>query len=169
MSADNFNIIRRHPSGGFTYVMDFASSEEAYPEAKINSPRFESFALAMDEAQRDDAEYGVRVHPECYEKIDIDSLSHVKENLLELKQTLKNAWLEEAKLEVIARKLHNAKLAEENNRIPSIDDKGEYPCGHSIPHFLHFSDETNYCIECKQFDLWWKTFKKLGAFSREFY
>jgi len=74
MSSDNFYVIRKHPKGGFTYVMGSAShdldDDETFnidlPVSK-NSSVFKTFDEAMDSALGLWAEYGVFTHPECEE------------------------------------------------------------------------------------------------------
>lgn len=73
MSADNYYVVRIHPSGGFTYVMGFASDEEDEFEIPVEEGRFGwgmSFLSVKDAFQaacEDYSEYGVSVHPECEE------------------------------------------------------------------------------------------------------
>jgi hypothetical protein len=69
MSADNYYMVRKHPLGGFTFVMGFASdvdvdSNEIIPEARESDPVFVTRDLAMEAALREDAEYGASFHPE---------------------------------------------------------------------------------------------------------
>lgn len=69
MSADNYYVVRKHPEGGFTYLMGFASNGEdpefeeggAYP-----LPKYASLQLAHEAATAEGSEYGVDIHPECW-------------------------------------------------------------------------------------------------------
>ena len=170
MSADNFNLIRRHPLGGFTYVMSFASDEGHASAPTSRSRQFKTFEEALACAREEYTEYGVAVHSECHQ----DTRGAIYESLQDLellKQSIKETWLQKARSQVAEMKLHNQKLAEANLLItgsikadPSPYLKGEYLCGHAIPHFIHTSDKTDYCISCQQFDTWWDTFGELGAF-----
>lgn len=65
MSADNYYLIRRHPLGGFTPVMGFASDEDHTPSANAHHPQFPTAMDAVNAACREYSEYGVSVHPEC--------------------------------------------------------------------------------------------------------
>lgn len=73
MSADNYYMVRKHPLGGFTFVMGFASdvdedNVEIIPEARGSDPIFDTRDLAMEAALREYAEYGASFHPEtCLE------------------------------------------------------------------------------------------------------
>lgn len=67
MSADNFYIVKPHPSGGFTFVQGFASGEEEGPwliptEEHCQWP---TVAKALAAAMREYSEYGVSVDPAC--------------------------------------------------------------------------------------------------------
>lgn len=64
MSADNYYIIRKHPSGGFAAVMGFAS-DEIEPQARERHQQFETVEDALRHAMDDYAEYGAGVHEEC--------------------------------------------------------------------------------------------------------
>ena len=80
MSADNYFMVRKHPKGGFTYVMGFASDVdedniEIIPEARESDPIFVTRDLAMEAALREEAEYGASFHPEtCWEHRNVKSL-----------------------------------------------------------------------------------------------
>lgn len=69
MSADNYYVVRKHPEGGFTYLMGFASNGED-PELDdprgYKLPRFASMELAWQAATAEGSEYGVDIHPECW-------------------------------------------------------------------------------------------------------
>jgi len=68
MSADNYYVVRRHPSGGFTYVMGFASDEEDEDiPVRHHDPMYPTMNKALDAAMADYSEYGVSIHPECEE------------------------------------------------------------------------------------------------------
>lgn len=72
MSADNYYLVRKHPLGGFTYVMGFASDtdddgEEIIPEATISDPRFDTKEAAMSACIHEYAEYGHDYHWELCE------------------------------------------------------------------------------------------------------
>jgi hypothetical protein len=72
MSSDNFYVVRKHPSGGFTYVMGFAS-HDVNKDGSFNydlpvrkgDPVFNTFDDALNIALADYSEYGVFTHPEC--------------------------------------------------------------------------------------------------------
>lgn len=72
MSSDNFYVVRKHPSGGFTYVMGFAShdinSDGSFKydiPVRKGDPIFNNFDDALNTALSDYSEYGVITHPEC--------------------------------------------------------------------------------------------------------
>lgn len=72
MSSDDFYVVRKHPDGGFTYVMGFASHDIDDDETlnidlavQKNSISFKTFDEAMNAALELSAEYGVFTHPEC--------------------------------------------------------------------------------------------------------
>ncbi len=67
MSADNYYLVRKHPAGGFTYVMGFASDVdeddvEIIPEATLDDPRFDTKEAAMSACMHEYAEYGHDYH-----------------------------------------------------------------------------------------------------------
>lgn len=67
MSADNYYLVRKHPLGGFTYVMGFASDVdeddvEILPEAEESDPQFETKEEAMRASSHHYAEYGHSYH-----------------------------------------------------------------------------------------------------------
>jgi len=66
ISADNYYVVRRHPSGGFTYVMGFASDDDEgnIPVSRLE-PMYPTMNKALDAAMAEYSEYGVSVHPEC--------------------------------------------------------------------------------------------------------
>ena len=68
MSADNYYLIRRHPAGGFVAIMGFMSDEEV-PEVnpQRDTDRFTTLPAAIKANLNRETEYGMRVHPECYE------------------------------------------------------------------------------------------------------
>ena len=64
MSADNYWIITRHPGGGYTALMGFASWDDDEPlVATMDSPQFATQKEAWEFADQDYAEYGVRIDP----------------------------------------------------------------------------------------------------------
>jgi hypothetical protein len=72
MSSDNFYVVRKHPIGGFTYVMGSASHDvDKYGSFKYdlpvknNSMQYKNFDDALNAALEDYSEYGVITHPEC--------------------------------------------------------------------------------------------------------
>lgn len=72
MSADNWYLVRKHPLGGFTYVMGFASDvdehgEERIPDVSERSLQFPTVEAALTAALAEYSEYGVSVHEECNE------------------------------------------------------------------------------------------------------
>lgn len=74
MSADNYYIIRKHPLGGFTPVMGFASDQivdgewngDIHPDADVGDPQFDTPEDALQSVIYDYAEYGHDIHSECY-------------------------------------------------------------------------------------------------------
>jgi hypothetical protein len=66
MSADNFYLIRKDKFGFFVPVMGFASNEET-PTIRLNHPRYETIEEAIASVENEYAEYGLSVHPECYQ------------------------------------------------------------------------------------------------------
>ncbi|MGH7233916.1 MAG: hypothetical protein ACREF7_00520 [Candidatus Saccharimonadales bacterium] len=64
MSSDNFYLIRKHPAGGYTATMGFASSERK-PRARKTDFAFKTVAEAVTYALGEYTEYGVSVDPEC--------------------------------------------------------------------------------------------------------
>lgn len=64
MSADNFYLVRKHPSGGFAAVMGLASDEND-PAATEYHGRFDTPEDALTFALDDYTEYGASIHPEC--------------------------------------------------------------------------------------------------------
>ncbi|NBR24095.1 MAG: hypothetical protein EBU08_10060 [Micrococcales bacterium] len=76
MSADNYYLVRKHPLGGFTYVMGFASDVdeddfEIVPDATESDPRFETKEEAMHASLLEYSEYGSNYHPETCDKHEI--------------------------------------------------------------------------------------------------
>ena len=76
MSADNYYLVRKHPLGGFTYVMGFASDTddngfEIIPEATVSDPRFDTKEAAMSACMHEYAEYGHDYHWELCDNHDI--------------------------------------------------------------------------------------------------
>jgi hypothetical protein len=72
VSADNFYVVRKHPLGGFASVIGFASDlddndEQIMPEARITDTQYKTWQEAFDWASRQYAEYGLDIHPECFE------------------------------------------------------------------------------------------------------
>lgn len=75
MSADNYYIVRKHPLGGFTPVMGFASDQivgdkwhhDIYPDATPRHPQFDTPGAAFSSVIHEYAEYGHDIHPECDE------------------------------------------------------------------------------------------------------
>jgi hypothetical protein len=66
MSADNYYLIRRDRQGFFIPVMGFVSDEET-PIVRERHLRFADIIEALQYADKDNAEYGVQIHKECYE------------------------------------------------------------------------------------------------------
>lgn len=66
MSADNYYEVRKHPKGGFTYVMGFDSDTRGAREATENDPQFDTAWAAWKAADADGwTEYGISFHVEC--------------------------------------------------------------------------------------------------------
>lgn len=65
VSADNFYEVRKHPNGGFTYVMGFDSYPGHVREASEHDPQFADIWDAYNGAQSQWAEYPTIFHPEC--------------------------------------------------------------------------------------------------------
>lgn len=77
MSADNYYLIRKHPTRDrFVALMGFESDET---EVEVNPNKmyvlFESYDSARRWAETQNTEYGVRVHPECYISEETGTLS----------------------------------------------------------------------------------------------
>lgn len=68
MSADNYYLIRRLPNGKFVPVMGFASVDETPKVRMMDDYHFDSLEDAIEWASEQYSEYGVSVHPECWEK-----------------------------------------------------------------------------------------------------
>lgn len=81
MSADNFFVLRKHPLGGFAWVMGFASDENNHAYAdpvSEDAERFETIEAAVkDFNDNEDTwkdgyypkyynEYGMNISPECF-------------------------------------------------------------------------------------------------------
>jgi len=66
MSSDNYYVVRKHPLGGFTYVMGFASDEDDEDApAHERDPQYPTVLKAFQAAGQDYSEYGVSIHEEC--------------------------------------------------------------------------------------------------------
>lgn len=76
MSADNYYIIRKHPNGGYTPVMGFASDQytdthwcgEVHPQADKHHTQYDTPTAALKSVIHEYAEYGHEIHPECEER-----------------------------------------------------------------------------------------------------
>jgi hypothetical protein len=64
MSADNSYVVRKHPNGGFTYVMEMghAPVREAHTWDKQYADVWLAYRAAMDDMW---TEYGISFHEEC--------------------------------------------------------------------------------------------------------
>lgn len=64
MSSDNYYVVRKHPLGGFTFDMGFASYD--YPNLAIRSTAvsFPTVDAAFKAAVAEHSEYGVSIHEE---------------------------------------------------------------------------------------------------------
>lgn len=76
MSADNYYMVRKHPLGGFTYVMGFASDidddgNDVIPDATESNPQFKTKKEAMNACMHQYAEYGHSYHWETCEDHEI--------------------------------------------------------------------------------------------------
>lgn len=67
MSADNYWLVRNHLKGGYAVLMGFAS-DDTIPAETATGPRFERLVDAITHATEQESEYGVQVHPECFEQ-----------------------------------------------------------------------------------------------------
>lgn len=72
MSADNYFLVRRHPAGGYALVQGFASDvdesgDEHDPDVETRDPQYATVDDAFAAGLREYSEYGVSVHPECFE------------------------------------------------------------------------------------------------------
>lgn len=79
MSADNYYLVRKHPLGGFTYVMGFASDvdendDEIIPVAEESDPQFKTKEEAMRASSHQYAEYGHSYHPETCDNHQVESI-----------------------------------------------------------------------------------------------
>lgn len=68
MSSDNYYLVRIHPEGGFGITMGFAS-DNYLPEVTATNEIFDSIEDALLTAASEYPEYGVEIHPECYDGI----------------------------------------------------------------------------------------------------
>ena len=80
MSADNFFVLRRHPKGGFAWVMGFASGESstAYTgPVREDAEQFETIEAAVTDYNNGKewqseylpkyySEYGMEIAQECF-------------------------------------------------------------------------------------------------------
>lgn len=65
MSADNYYEVRKHPLGGFTYVMGFDSDPKPDREPTENDPQYDDVWDAWEAAEDQGyTEYGTSFHPE---------------------------------------------------------------------------------------------------------
>lgn len=64
MSADNYYLIKKHPHGGYTAVMGFASDDHT-PQARETDPTFDTVDQALTWALDQYSEYGVAIDDEC--------------------------------------------------------------------------------------------------------
>jgi len=79
MSADNGFLMRRHPKGGFCLQMYFASDDTLFDlKAHEDLEQYETMEAALLEFGKPEnqdymgrywSEYGLSVHPECYEEV----------------------------------------------------------------------------------------------------
>jgi len=66
MSADNYYMIRKHPTGGFCAIECCASEDdETDPEARPGMKSWPTVEEAFDYAEMQYSEYGTRIHKEC--------------------------------------------------------------------------------------------------------
>lgn len=79
MSSDNYYVVRKHPKGGYGYVMEFASDDVSDSEVHPDSPQFPTIEAASSRACLEYAEYGVVVDPACYEPLAATNNSHLPE------------------------------------------------------------------------------------------
>ena len=63
MSADNYYFITRHPAGGFTAIMGFAS-EDSIREVQDSDISFRTLSEAAEWAGQQEAEYGLQFDTE---------------------------------------------------------------------------------------------------------
>ncbi|MFE6967027.1 hypothetical protein ACFVAJ_18085 [Agromyces sp. NPDC057679] len=82
MSADNFWLVRRVPTG-FVVVMGF-ESDDSKPQPRGHERVFETPEEALDSVIDDYAEYGHQIDPECFlEDEEWELLKTEREDLLE--------------------------------------------------------------------------------------
>ena len=68
MSSDNYYLVRKHPSGGYTAISCSASDDDGYyPPAETRHPEFKTVHAAYKYASAQYSEYGTQVHDECRE------------------------------------------------------------------------------------------------------
>lgn len=68
MSADNYYEVRKHPNGGFTYVMGFDSDTDTRGPraARESDPQFDTVWAAWLAADNNGwTEYGISFNAEC--------------------------------------------------------------------------------------------------------
>lgn len=68
MSADNYYVVRKHPLGGYTYVMAFASDDDPDLLVGVRHPQFITLGEAYDAANQEYSEYGVTLHEEVVQE-----------------------------------------------------------------------------------------------------
>ena len=65
MSADNFYVVRRHPTGGYTAVEGFTSDIGPLRNTWSGDRSWPTVEAVLASGEFDDAEYGISVHKEC--------------------------------------------------------------------------------------------------------
>jgi hypothetical protein len=63
VSADNYYVVRKHPDGGFTFVMGFDSDSRPDREPTFQDPWYDDVWKAWNATGW--SEYGTTFHPEC--------------------------------------------------------------------------------------------------------
>jgi hypothetical protein len=70
VSSDNYLLLRKHPLGGFC-VIDASASDDRTPVAMPDHQKYETLQEARVAARDMYSEYGMAVHPECDDDLEV--------------------------------------------------------------------------------------------------
>jgi hypothetical protein len=65
MSADNYYVVMKHPTGGFAAVMGFASAAEPPDPPAVDARSWPTIDEVLTSGEFDDAEYGISIDYKC--------------------------------------------------------------------------------------------------------